>query len=263
MDENENQMKDAALNDEKKSESSEAPENAISAKKAFPLKRIIISALAGLLAFALFWGAYFLLRAAPDPAAAEYAGEYVLGSAQSGDITLEEAENPDILSLRLESSGKCMVCTAGGSYSGRWTLNDGVFSVRCGTVRLSGSISGSVLRLENIMGSGLDAELTRSAAPSESAGPAALSGKYTLTGVESDGSTYSYPTIEAAGYSGSYIAFSKNGTGKALLFDGETQQISCGEGFIIYKGMRLGCTSDNGLLRIEYPGGVTLIFEKS
>ena len=135
--------------------------------------------------------------------------------------------------------------------------------MRCGTVRLSGSISGSVLRLENIMGSGLDAELTRSAAPSESAGPAALSGKYTLTGVESDGSTYSYPTIEAAGYSGSYIAFSKNGTGKALLFDGETQQISCGEGFIVYKGMRLGCTSDKGLLRIEYPGGVTLIFEKS
>ena len=47
-----------------------------------------------------------------------------------------------------------------------------------------------------------------------------------------------------------------------MIFSPSADEISVDSGCIVLRGMRLGYTLDGKLLTVDYPGGITLTFEK-
>lgn len=249
------------MDDEKISSPVEEGATAVKEKKHIPLLRLFLSFLAGLAALAIFWGVYFFMQNRAVPEMADYAGDYVLISAQSGETTIAKADAAGLLSLTLTADGKCRLYTAEKSYAGHWALNGDSVSIKCAGLELGGVISATSLRLNNMLEDGLCVELDRiSGAADDESTP--LSGTYKLTSVESGDVVYNFASITAAGYDACYIKLSAKGTGEALLFDADAQEISCGDDYIVYKGMALPYEKSGSALKLSYPGGITQIFEK-
>lgn len=248
------------MDDEKISSPAEDGTSAVKEKKRIPVMRLFISFLAGLAALAIFWGVYFFVQNRAVPEMADYAGDYALVSARSGETTMDKADSAELFSLTLAADGKCRLYTEEKSYAGRWTLRGESVSIKCAGLELGGVISDTSLRLNNVLTGGLYVELDRISESAEEAS-APLPGTYRLTCVESGETVYSAAAVTAAGYDTCYIKLSFDSTGEALLFDADAQEISCTEDYVVYKDMALPFEKSGSTLKLSYPGGITLIFD--
>lgn len=250
--------------DEETSETEAVPaaeEAQAKARSRIPVKRLVISFLAGLAALAIFWGVYFLTRSTAVPEMADYAGDYVLASAESNDVTIDKGQQPEALSLTLTADGKCRLYTHDKSYSGRWSLSGNAARIKCAGLTFNAAFSDDSLCLNNVFSDGLDISLDKVSADTEER---ALPGRgtYKLSALETNEGSYGAAAISASGYSGCCIKIFADGTGEALLLDGTVQEISCAADYIIYKGMRLKLAHSADALTLSYPGGITMTFEK-
>ena len=228
-------------------------------KEPFPVKRLLLSVLAGAAAFALFWCCYYFFAPHAAEGMADTAGVYTLAEMRRGDVTLAEVGGTGIASVELDSNGQCRVTAGTRSLSGRWTLAENAVSLHCGGVKLTGTIDGGTLAL-NEDGSG-DVMLifTRGEVADSTDIPA---GKYMLTGIDDNGTQYTGSVLTAAEPADWYISVNRQGRGKAMIFSPSADEISVDSGCIVLRGMRLGYTLDGKLLTVDYPGGITLTFEK-
>lgn len=226
-----------------------------------PIMRLLVSFLAGLAALAIFWGVYFLTRSTAVPEMANYAGDYVLASAESSNVTIDKGREADVLSLSLTADGKCRLYTAGKSYAGRWSLSGNTATIKCAGLTFSAAFSDGSLRLSNVFSDGLDINLDKVSANAEDKA-LPRRGTYKLSSLETIDSSYGEAAVSASGYGGCYIKIAADGSGEALLLDGAVQEISCSADHIIYKGMRLELSQSADKLILSYPGGITMTFGK-
>lgn len=228
-------------------------------KEQFPVKRLLLSVLAGAAAFALFWCCYYFFAPHAVEGMADAAGVYIIAETRRGDITLAEAEDADIASVELGADGRCHVTAGTRSLSGRWTLAENAVSLHCGGVKLTGTVGGGTLALIEAGSNDVTLIFTRGDATDSEAIPA---GKYILTGIDDNGTHYTGRVLAAAEPAGWYISVNRHGRGKAVIFSTSADEICVDGGSIILRGMRLGYTLNGELLTVDYPGGITLTFEK-
>ena len=229
-------------------------------KAPFPVKRLALSVLAGVAAFALFWCCYYLFVPRTTVGMAELAGTYTLTAASRGDVALAEPEGLGAASVELDADGRCRMNAGERSLSGRWTLDGGFMSLRCADVTLTGTADEGRLALKSGYDSAVTLVFTR-AGLTDGSGDIPV-GKYTLTGIDDNGTVYAGSVIDAAEPGDWYIRVKRGGSGSAVIFSAETEDISVDGGYILLRGMRLGYTLDGGVLTVDYPGGITLTFEK-
>ncbi len=232
---------------------------ATEAKKPFPIKRVALSVLTGLAAFALFWGVYFFFFSSPSANAAEYAGEYVLLSTESGGAVISAEGGTPALSLTLYENGKCRIKTNGKSLSGRWFEKEGKITALCGTVKLTGRISNGELTVETKAGGTMTLKSTVAPADENVKTPA---GRYKLRALNDNGTEYSTEVLCGTEAGKWYIALTKRGTGRAQIFSESAENITADSECITLRSMRLAYTLDGNTLTLSYPGGVVLTFEK-
>lgn len=228
-------------------------------KEPFPVKRLLLSVLAGAAAFALFWCCYYFFAPRAVDGMADAAGVYTLAETRRGDVTLAEAEGADIASVELGADGRCHVTAGTRSLSGRWTLADGAVSLHCGGVKLTGMVGGDTLALSEADSGDVTLIFTRGDLADSTDIPA---GKYILTGIDDNGTQYTGSVLTAAEPADWYISVNRQGRGKAMIFSPSADEISVDSGCIVLRGMRLGYTLDGKLLTVDYPGGIALTFEK-
>lgn len=228
-------------------------------KKRFPIKRVALSVLTGLAAFALFWGVYFFFFSSPSANPAEYAGEYALFSAQSGGAIISAESDIPALSIRLYENGKCNLKTSGQSLSGRWFEKEGKITALCGMVKLSGAVSNGEMTVTTKSGDTLTLKNTATPADENAKTPA---GRYKLTALNDNGTEYSAEVLCGTDAGEWYIALTKRGTGRAQIFSQSAENIKADGECITLRSMRLDYTLDSNTLTLSYPGGVLLTFEK-
>lgn len=228
-------------------------------KEPFPVKRLLLSVLASAAAFALFWCCYYFFAPHAAEGMADAAGVYALAETRRGDVTLAEAGGAGIASVKLDSNGQCRVTSGTRSLSGRWTLADGAVSLHCGGVKLTGTVDGGTLALNEVDSGDVTLIFTRGDAADSEAIPA---GKYILTGIDDNGTQYTSSVLTAAESADWYISVNRLGRGKAVIFSPSAEEIIVDNGCIVLRGMRLGYTLDGAHLTVDYPGGITLTFEK-
>ena len=228
-------------------------------KEPFPVKRLLLSVLAGAAAFALFWCCYYFFAPHAVEGMADAAGVYIIAETRRGDITLAEAEDADIASVELGADGRCHVTAGMRSLSGRWTLAENAVSLHCGGVKLTGTVGGGTLALIEAGSNDVTLIFTRGDAADSVEIPA---GKYILTGIDDNGTQYTGSVLTAADSADWYISVNRHGRGKAVIFSTSADEISVDGGSIILRGMRLGYTLNGARLTVDYPGGITLTFEK-
>ncbi len=228
-------------------------------KEPFPVKRLLLSVLAGAAAFALFWCCYYFFAPHAAEGMADTAGVYTLAEMRRGDVTLAKVGGTGIASVKLDSNGQCRVTAGTRSLSGRWTLADGAVSLHCGGVKLTGTIDGGTLALNEADSGDLTLIFTRGDVADSVEIPA---GKYILTGIDDNGTQYTGSVLTAAEPAGWYISVNRQSRGKAAIFSPSADEISVDGGSIVLRGMRLGYTLDGERLTVDYPGGITLTFEK-
>ena len=228
-------------------------------KEPFPVKRLLLSVLAGAAAFALFWCCYYFFAPHAAEGMADAAGVYALAETRRGDVTLAEAGGAGIASVKLDSNGQCRVTSGTRSLSGRWTLADGAVSLHCGGVKLTGMVGGDTLALSEADSGDVTLIFTRGDLADSTDIPA---GKYILTGIDDNGTQYTGSVLTAAEPADWYISVNRQGRGKAMIFSPSADEISVDSGCIVLRGMRLGYTLDGKLLTVDYPDGIALTFEK-
>lgn len=229
------------------------------AKNPFPIKRVALSVLTGLAAFALFWGVYFFFCSSPSASAAEYAGEYSLFSAESGGAVISAKNDNPALSLTLYENGKCLMKTSAKSLSGHWFEKEGKITALCGTVKLSGRISNGELAVETKSGGTMTFKSTAPLADENATTP---TGRYKLKALNDNGTEYSSAVLRGTDAGEWYITLTKRGTGRAQLFSESAENITADGECITLRSMRLAYTVDGNTLTLSYPGGLELIFEK-
>ena len=220
-------------------------------KEPFPVKRLLLSVLAGAAAFALFWCCYYFFAPHAVEGMADAAGVYIIAETRRGDITLAEAEDADIASVELGADGRCHVTAGTRSLSGLWTLADVAVSLHCGGLKLTGTISGGTLALNEAGSNDVTLIFTRGDVADSVEIPA---GKYILTDIDDNGTQYTGSVLTAAEPAGWYISVNRHGRGKAVIFSSSADEISVDGGSIILRGMRLGYTLDGERLTVDYPG---------
>lgn len=228
-------------------------------KHTAPWGRIVLSALTGLAALAVFLGTYYFFTNRPTDEMAQYAGVYTPYSASADGINASAAGLAE-LTLELNADGACRAYTGEDSILGFWHVDGGSFSALCGADRLHGVLSGDVLTLENAFGTTASLNLTRNG-ESDNAADTPV-GHYTLTALDDNGREYSGGVLDGTECRDWFIALDSGGEGTAQVFSEEAESITADGKCIILRSMRLSYTLDKNTLTLNYPGGVTLSFEK-
>lgn len=224
-------------------------------KRAVPIGRIALSALTGLVALAIFLGAYAYFSMRPT---AEYAGVYTLRAAASDGIAADPTGLAE-LTLELNADGTCRVYTGDDARGGLWKCDGGAMTLICGASQLRGSYEGDTLTVENAFSTGATLTLTREV---EGGGDnAAPVGQFDLIALDDNGREYSGSVIDGTECAEWYINLKQSGEGRARIFSDAPESVRVDGGCIILRSMRLDYTLDGGKLTVAYPGGVTLLFE--
>lgn len=226
-------------------------------KCAVPIGRIALSALTGLVALAIFLGAYGYISMRPTAETAERAGVYTLRAAASDGIAADPTGLAE-LTLELNADGTCRVSDGDDARGGLWKCNGGAMTLICGAVRLRGGFEGDALTLENAFSTGATLTLTRAI---EGGGDAAPVGQFYLIAIDDNGREYSGGVIDGTECAEWYINLKQSGEGRARIFSDAPESVRVDGGCIILRSMRLDYALDGGKLTVAYPGGVTLFFE--
>lgn len=226
-------------------------------KRAIPIGRIALSALTGLVALAIFLGAYGFISMRPTAETAECAGVYVLRAAASDGIAADPTGLAE-LTLELNADGTCRVYTADDARGGLWKCDNGAMTLVCGAARLRGAFEGDMLTLENAFSTGATLKLTRELAGGDDAAPI---GQFDLIVLDDNGREYAGGVIDGTECAEWYINLKQSGEGRARIFSDAPESVRVDGGCIILRSMRLDYTLDGGKLTVAYPGGVTLFFE--
>ena len=95
----------------------------------------------------------------PDP----NAGVYEAKTADMDGISISlDNVFPEGLSIELKNGGKATFRFEGKDYGMKWTLDGTTFHAEGGGAELDGTLSDGVMRLENILDSGINIDLIRS-----------------------------------------------------------------------------------------------------
>lgn len=226
-------------------------------KLAVPIGRLALSALTGLVALAIFLGAYGYISMRPTAETAERAGVYALCAAASDGIAADPTGLAE-LTLELNEDGTCRVSVGDDARGGLWKCNYGALTLICGAARLRGGFEGDVLTLENAFSTGATLTLTRAI---EGGGDAAPVGQFDLIALDDNGREYSGGVIDGTECAEWYINLKQSGEGRARIFSDAPESVRVDGGCIILRSMRLDYVLDGGKLTVAYPGGVTLFFE--
>lgn len=229
------------------------------AKRIAPWGRIALSVLTGLVALAVFLGTYYFFTNRPTDETAQYAGVYTLGSVSADGISASAAGLAE-LTLELNADGACRAYIGEDSILGFWHVDGGSFSALCGSNRLLGVLDGDMLTLENAFGTAASLTLARNG-KSDNAANAPVR-HYTLTALDDNGREYSGGVLDGTECKDWFITLESDGEGTARIFAEDAEDIHTDGEYIILRSMRLSYTLDGNTLTLDYPGGVTLSFEK-
>lgn len=233
---------------------------AASTTKRFPIKRIVISLLAGLASFLLFWAIYFCVSNRPTEEMGEYAGTYTIISSASDDITLDSTAADIDISLALYSGGKCTLSTDGNSRSGIWTLKNNNVTIYCNMIKLQGKITGNRLTLYSPFNAGHELAFALNNPDAQDA--QAPTGTYILTSMEDNGTVYAKSVLDSLGYGNWFISFDNAESGSARIFSDSADEISIGENCIIMRAVRYPYSIEDDILTLFYADNITLTFAK-
>lgn len=111
---------------------------------------VIFSALAAVCCILLY------MSTLPRAELAEQAGYYELREAVKDNSAINAEDLGLDMALTLRSSGWCILDLDGLEHRGRWSMEEGEFSVRCIRLELSGSADKRGLILEDVLGKGFD-----------------------------------------------------------------------------------------------------------
>lgn len=235
--------------------------------------RILISVLAGLIVLGIFWRVYSLSRDTSSPEMAPYVGNYLLSSASNGEIKLDKTDS-GVISLNLNADGTCRLETEDEGYAGKWSLDGENISILCGSVRLSGTISGNVITFNNISDTGIDVMFIREGSDDiaqstplasetpESESVPLLTGKYVPTKAEINGAGYSTAVIKILLGGEPYAIINSDGTGELYMPGSDAEAISYDAEYIHYQGMLISYTVDGTAVTLQYSDSVTIYVEK-
>lgn len=237
-------------------------ETKIAAKiKGFPVKRLILSILAGLIAFSLFWGIFFYLRYKPTSEMLPYAGTYIITSSSSSALTVDANALGVDTSIELYPDGKCSLQTGGNIRHGLWALDGDTVSIYCGLMNLRGTISGDSLTLKSSLNAGQELMFTIS--NNEAKDIDFSTGKYELTSIDDNGVLYTGSILQSAGFGDWFITITKSGGGTARIFSDADEEITVEDNCILLRSLRLDYACDGKTLTLLYPDNVTLTFTKT
>lgn len=237
-------------------------ETKISSKiKGFPVKRLILSIFAGLIALSLFWGVFFYLRYKPTDEMLSYAGTYIITSSSSNSVTVDASTLGVDTSIELSPDGKCFLQTGDNIRRGLWALDGDTVTIYCGFMSLRGTVSGDSLTLKSSFNAGQELVFTISDNEAEDVDFSA--GKYKLTSLDDNGVLYTGSILQSAGFGDWFITISKSGRGTARIFSDTDEDIRVEDDCILLRTLRLDYACDGKTLTLLYPDNVTLTFTKT
>ncbi len=229
--------------------------------KVFPVKRLLLSILAGLIAFSLFWGVFFYLRYKPTAEMLSYAGTYIITSSSSSAVTVDASTLSVDTSIELSPDGKCFLQTGDNIWRGLWALDGDTVTIYCGLMSLRATVSGDSLTLKSSFNAGQELVFTISDNEAEDVDFSA--GKYELTGLEDNGVLYTGSILQSAGFGDWFITITKSGSGTARIFSDTDDDIRVEDDCILLRTLRLDYACDGKTLTLLYPDNVTLTFTKT
>ena len=100
------------------------------------------------------------LAACGDPDPNEGVYEAKSGTYKGISISVEDAFDGGF-SLELKSGGKAVLRTGGAEYNIRWSLDGEAFKLTAADSEYTGTLTGGVLTLENVLDSGVDLTLEK------------------------------------------------------------------------------------------------------
>lgn len=227
-------------------------------KRVIPVARLALSALTGLVALAIFLGMYGYIVMRPTEETVERAGVYVLRTAEYDGFVADSADTAE-LTLELNADGTCRIIARDEARRGHWKSDGGALTLLCGTTRLRGMFSGDTLSLNGAITGGAVLSLTREGDIGNVTAPV---GQYVLCAIDDNGWEYSNGVIEGTECAEWYVSLRQNGEGRARIFADEPENVRVDGGCIILRSMRLEYTLNGDILTVNYPGGVTLFFER-
>lgn len=229
--------------------------------KAFPIKRLLLSILAGLIAFSLFWGVFFYLKIRPTSEMLPYAGTYIIASSSSSAVTLDANALGVDSSIVLSPDGKCSLQTGDNIRRGLWVLDSDIFTIYCSLMNMNGTVSGDTLTLKSSFNAGQ--ELVFTISDSEAKDVDYSVGKYELTSLDDNGVLYTGSILQSAGFGDWFINITKSGNGTSRIFSDEDEDIRVEDDCILLRTLRLDYACDGKTLTLLYPDNVTLTFTKA
>lgn len=229
--------------------------------KGFPIKRLILSILAGLIAFSLFWGVFFYLKNRPTSEMLPYAGTYIMTSSSSSAVTVDANALGVDTSITLSPDGKCSLKTGDNIRRGLWALEEDTVAIYCGLMNLRGTVSGDTLTLKFSFNAGQELVFTISDDGDEDA--VLSTGTYELTSLDDNGVLYTGSILQSAGFGDLFITITKSGSGTARIFSDTDEDIRIEDNCILLRTLRLDYACDGETLTLLYPDNVTLTFTKS
>lgn len=232
--------------------------NGTAEKRAIPFARLALSALTGLVALAIFLGVYGYIVMRPTAETAERAGVYVLRAAECDGLAADSADTAE-LTLELNADGTCRIIARDEARRGHWKSEGGAMTLICGATQLRGLFSGDTLSLNGGFAGTAVLALTREGDGGDVAAPV---GQFILRAIDDNGRGYSGGVIDGTECAEWYINLKRNGEGRARIFADAPESVRVDGGRIILRSMRLECALDDDVLTVNYPGGVTLFFER-
>jgi len=164
--------------------------------------------------------------------------------------------------IELLDKGKCKLNIDGTKGSGKWTLEDGVFTIKGGGLDMSGTLKNGVLVLEDVMGIGLNLKLQKDGA--QGGDPSASGADYfVIQSMTQGGETSDKDTLALIGFAEDYVLLYPDGRADLKYF-GLPFMASWKEGEITLPGMGvIAYTIAGDELSLEPEAGTRLVYLRS
>lgn len=243
-----------------------AAQTAVRTKKPLPKKLLLIGGIAlGVVVLVIVLAVVLAGGGSGAAANDPNLGTWQAVEAEMSGLTLNVSElYSGGFTLELKAKGRCTITINGSSAGGKWTLADGVFTVKGGGVDCTGTLADGVLTLENVLDSGVTLRFTQNGVPvSQAAGtaaaagkdgsaPAGLAGYYVLKGLTSEGTSLDAATLRGDGTELWFLQLNADGTGEAFMDSRST--VTWKADTVTIDGTAFACKLDGDVLSLDAQG---------